>query len=78
MARPHCSDWSSISEAGIKERTRSLNRVTNRARLLWRRQLKMRWNHRYLYQVKQADRLDQNGAGMWLAVVHLTSDGMGL
>jgi hypothetical protein len=59
MARPHCSDWSSISEAGIKESTRSLNRVTDRARLLWRRKLKMRVNHRYLEQVKQADRLDQ-------------------
>jgi hypothetical protein len=38
----------------------------------------MHLNHRYLEQVKQADRLDQNGTGTRLAVVHLTSTVMKL
>jgi hypothetical protein len=32
------------------------------------KKMKMRVNHRYLEQVKQADRLDQNGTGTRLAV----------
>jgi len=36
----------------------------------------VRLTHRYFEQVKQADRLDQNGNGTWAHSVHMMSNGM--
>ncbi len=59
------SDWSSIRQAGSsgKHNTQS-ERHPFQARFLRRRQLKVHVNHRNFDQVKQTDRLAQNGNGI--------------